>query len=504
MKTPWKPLAAALALAAAVAVPMPVSAAATVTNPGFESGLSGWTSTGSASYTEAGGRSGATRLAHWSQSAHQVETRQTLTGLSSGWFTARAWVRSSGSQKAAYLALRDCGGAEKRVAFPVSADGLWLRVAVSTLVSAGRCTIAVVSDANAGNWLNVDDIEFTSGRATVPFRGGDVSTLTKAEDKGGVYRTASGQAQDALKILGDNGMNLVRLKVWVNPADGYNTKEKVLAMAKRVKARGMALLVDFHYSDAWADPGQQRKPAAWAGYSFSRLTQAVHDHTYDVLSALRAQGTPADYAQVGNEINPGMLLPDGSSDNWPQLSTLLKSGASAVKAASSSTKVMLHLANGADLGTVRWWFDNAVSRGVPFDVVGLSYYGYWHGTLGALQQTLFDVPARYNKDVMVVETAYPFTMADADFEPNAFSDSSLLLPGYPATSEGQLSHLNDVATVIQAAPRTLGFVYWEPTWYAVPGNGWDPYNPSSGDGWDNQALFDWSGRALHGITVFNR
>ena len=205
---------------------------------------------------------------------------------------------------------------------------------------------------------------------------------------------------------------------------------------------------------------------------------------------------------MGNEINPGMLLPDGSSDNWQRLSVLLKSGVSAVKDVSPSTKVMLHLANGADQGTVRWWFDNAVAYGVPFDVVGLSYYGYWHGTLGALQQTLFDVPARYGKDVMVVETAYPFTMADADFEPNAFSDPSLLLPGYPATSEGQLAHMKDVITVVRSAPRTLGFVYWEPTWYAVPGNGWDPYNPSSGDGWDNQALFDWSGRALPSVTIF--
>src|ERR1044071_9310738 len=112
----------------------------------------------------------------------------------------------------------------------------------------------------------------------------------------------------------------------------------------------MALRVDFHSPAAWADPGQQRKPAAWTGYNFTRLSQAVYDHTYDVLNGLRAQGTPADYAQVGNEINPGMLLPDGSSNNWPQLSTLSKSGVSAVRAASPSTKVMLHLANGADLG----------------------------------------------------------------------------------------------------------------------------------------------------------
>ncbi|WP_447005937.1 glycoside hydrolase family 53 protein [Saccharothrix isguenensis] len=505
----WYAAAAVLAVAAAGAPA--ASAASSIANGGFESGTSGWTTsspngTQAASFTEPGGRSGGYRLSHWSSSAYQVETTQTLTGLANGRFTARVWVRSGGGQVQSSVALRGCGGAEQRTHVPVSAGELWIQLAVTANVTGGRCTVVLSSNARAGNWANFDDVRFDPGQTSLPIRGGDVSTLKKAEDLDAVYRTASGQQQEALQILKANGMNLVRLKVWVNPADGYNDKAKVLAMARKVKAQGLQLMVDFHYSDTWADPGRQDKPAAWASYSFQRLSQAVHDHTYDVLNALKAQGTTADVVQVGNEINGGMLWPDGSTDDWDRFATLLKSGVSAVKAVSSSTRVVLHVAKGTDTGAVRWWYDSAVARGVPFDVIGLSYYGYWHGTLGELQRTMFEAASRYDKDVLVVETAYPFTMADADYEGNAFSDASRLVPGYPATSEGQSANFRDVLTVVQAVPggRGLGAVYWEPTWYAVPGNNWDPYDPSTGSGWDNQALFDWSGRALPAIAAFNR
>ncbi len=508
MTFPRRLLAVVAALALAVGLSPPASAAATPTNGGFEAGSgtanpTGWTTSGTtgASFTEAGGHSGSYRLSHYSASAYEVETRQVLTGVSNGWHTLRVRVRSGGTS---HIALRDCGGAEQRAHLPISAGALWIELAVSAQVTTGRCTIALVSKGKAGSWANFDDVRFTAERTSLAIRGGDVSSLKKGEDHGAVYRTASGAAQDALAILKANGANYFRLKVWVNPADGYNDRDDVLAMARRVKALGLKLLVDFHYSDTWADPGKQYKPAAWASYDFARLSKAVYDHTYDVLNALKAQGTTADMVQVGNETNAGMLWPEGSIDNWDQLARLLTSGANAVKAVSSSTRVALHMANGARGADVRWWFDNAVSRNVPFDVIALSYYGYWHGTLGELQQTLFDVTARYGRDVLVAETAYPFTMADADFELNSLNDPSLLVPGYPATSEGQLANFRDVLSVVQAVPRGLGAVYWEPTWTAVPGNGWDPADPNSGDGWDNQALFDWSGRALPAITAFSR
>ena len=181
------------------------------------------------------------------------------------------------------------------------------------------------------------------------------------------------------------------------------------------------LLVDFHYSDNWADPGKQVKPAAWMNYDFEQLKKAVYDHTFDVCSSLVAQGTPPDMVQVGNEINAGMLWPDGHTydpPNWDNLAQLLIAGSNAVKACSPETQVILHIAEGGDNELARWWFDNITSRNVPFDVIGVSYYPSWHGSLGELQYNLNDISARYDKDVIVVETAYAFSDRDHDDYPN--------------------------------------------------------------------------------------
>ncbi|MEV6184554.1 glycosyl hydrolase 53 family protein, partial [Streptomyces sp. NPDC052015] len=278
------PLFAGLALTTLPATS--ARAAATLTNPGFESdgtgtatpaGWSTYSAAGqnAASFTESGGRSGSYRLTHWSASAYKVETYQYLSGLANGNYTLTAWVRSGGGQNSAYLALKNCGGTEQRTDLPVSAGG-WIRIVTPVAVTGNQCTISVNSDANAGNWLNVDDLTFTSGTTGLGIKGSDISSLAKSEAFGGVYKTGSGTTGDALTILKSAGMNYARLKVWVNPADGYNNKTRVLAMAKRVKAQGMKLLVDFHYSDTWADPGAQSKPAAWAGHSYSQLKTDVY------------------------------------------------------------------------------------------------------------------------------------------------------------------------------------------------------------------------------------
>lgn len=342
------------------------------------------------------------------------------------------------------------------------------------------------------------------GAATVQIRGGDVSSLKKNEDRGAVYYDASGARADALTVLADHGMNWARLKVWVNPADGYNNKTRVLEMAKRIKALRMGLLVDFHYSDSWADPGKQVKPAAWSRHSLAQLEQAVYDHTYDVLNALKAQGTTADMVQVGNEINPGMLLPEGSSDNtnWANLARLLNSGARAVRAVSASTRVALHLAEGGDNALFRWWFDQAVAHRVDFDVIGLSFYPYWHGSTAALRANVNDLANRYGKDLYVAETAYAFTLSGKDGG-NVFYTDQEKAGGYPATPQGQAQELRDVFAVMAQVPggHGLGVFYWEPAWTAVAGSGWDPTNPSSLNSWENQALFDLDSRPLPAMSV---
>lgn len=501
----------ALALAA---LPPRALAASTVANPDFgNTGVAspeGWNSSGdvAADFTESGGRSGY-RLTHWSASSYTVATWQTLDGLADGEYTLRAWVHTDGGQKAAYIGLSNCGGPDRRTALPVTRGyAHWVQIAVSTTVSGGRCTITLFSDANPGNYASFDDITFTPGGTDLRIRGSDLSGLKKNEDFGAIYFNAQGKPGDAMMILRDHGMNYVRLKVWVNPSDGYNNKARVLEMAARANALGLQTLIDFHYSDRWADPAHQTPPAAWTGYDLAQLEQAVYDHTLDVVGALVAQGTPPTMVQIGNEINGGMLWETGKNwwpEGWDRLAVLLKAGYRAVKAASPNTLVMLHNAEGGNNGHFRWWYDSAVARGVEWDVTGVSYYAYWHGTFAALQYNLNDIATRYGKPVVVVETAYPFTLADDDGWEQIINLESELTAGYPATPAGQAAHFRDVMSIVRAVPNGLGWgvVYWEPAWTGVAGNGWDPDDPGSGNGWENQALFDFEGRPLPAMREFH-
>jgi arabinogalactan endo-1,4-beta-galactosidase len=501
-------LATVVAAGAGMGAPAYGHHSGTVVNAGFEAGAAGWTTRGdgSASFVEAGGHAGSgSRLTHWAEGAYTVTTEQRVTGLRGGSYTLRAWVRTDGGQADVYVGLRGCGRGEERTALPRTGGTDWVQIVVSTKVTAGRCTIVLHSGANPGNWAHFDDITLTRGAvAPAPIRGADVSTLKKNEDFGAVYFDQRGRERNALSILRSEGMNYARLKVWVNPTDGYNNLARVLEMADRIDRLGMGLVIDFHYSDRWADPGQQNKPRAWANLSFPDLQQAVYDHTYEVLRALRRQGTPADIAQLGNEINGGMLWPDGRWDNWDGLAALLISATDAAHDASPRTKTMLHLAEGGNNGGHVWWFDNAIARGVEFDIIGVSHYRYWHGTFGSLQANLFDLTTRYGKDIAVMEAAYGFTLEENDSTPNIFNPSLEQAAGYPATPQGQADLFRDTFTVVNAVPGVLGVFYWEPTWTAVEGAGWDPDDPTSGDGWENQALFDYQGRALPAIDVFNQ
>jgi arabinogalactan endo-1,4-beta-galactosidase len=297
--------------------------------------------------------------------------------------------------------------------------------------------------------------------------------------------------------------------VWVDPADGFHTKERILPMAKRAKDLGMGVLIDFHYSDFWADPGRQDTPAAWADYDLDALKAAVYDHTYEVCSALVEQSTPPDIIQIGNEINGGMLWPVGAlaTYNWEsfdELAVLLKQGVKAVKNCSPNTKIMLHLAEAGNYGLLNWWYGNIIEQHVPFDIMGLSYYPFWHGGLDNLQTTLNDIATQYNKDIILVEFAYPFTLETDDSLENIVSDPSLLTAGYPATPEGQRVMTRRIMNIVSQIPKGhgLGVFYWDATWTAVEGNGWDPTDPNSENGWENQALFDFDGVVLPALLEF--
>ena len=485
-------------------------AAPSLVNPGFEDpaaegGVSGWSVSGDegAVLVEDHGHNGGFRLTHTARSVYRVETTQTVNGLANDWYTLSGWVRSSGGQEVVYMGL-DCGGGEARVNIPATTPGYrWIRLTVSTQAVNGECTIRLRTESRPDTYTSFDDIELTPGRVALSILGADISSLKKSEDFGGVYRYRDGTQADALQILKDNGMNYARLRVWVDPADGYHNKAEIVEMAQRIKQMDMKLLVDFHYSDDWADPGKQYKPAAWKSLDFEQLTQAVYDHTYDVVSALVAVGAAPDMVQVGNEINAGMLWPDGDYNHFDNLAALLKAGSKAVKEASPTTLVMLHIAEGGDNEMARWWFDNITRRGVPFDVIGISFYPIWHGTLAMLQANLNDISARYDKDVIVVETAYPFTAEEDDGLSNS-GGINLKVDGYPYTPEGQREMLRDIMAVVRGVNngRGLGIFWWDATWTAVPGNGWDTKAPSSENGWENQALFDYDDRALPALEEF--
>jgi beta-galactosidase len=313
-------------------------------------------------------------------------------------------------------------------------DGAWLRSLFN-----GKCQAIIQSGTTpgmikfkakaAGLWDGETDIQTISPESVAAVTidkkyqlppqqkkevdkmlGADISFLPELEARGMKF-SDNGVEKDAVQILKDHGFNYVRLRIFNDPArdSGYspgkgfcdlaNTKK----MAKRVKDAGMKLLLDFHYSDYWADPGKQYKPAAWRGLSFEELKKAVYDYTKDVIQQLKDQGTTPDMVQIGNEINHGIIWPEGNVSNFDGLAQLINAGTTATLSVDPSIIMMLHVALGGQNDESVFFIDNMLARGVYFDVIGESYYPKWHGTLDDLRDNLSDLVRRYNKDVIVVE-----------------------------------------------------------------------------------------------------
>ena len=332
--------------------------------------------------------------------------------------------------------------------------------------------------------------------------GHDLSFAVQERAAGAVY-TDNGRAALPERILADHGANYVRLRLWVNPPAGYSDLRSVLTMARRAKAAGMRLLLDPHYSDFWADPQKQPVPAAWAGQDLPTLARTVRTYTRDVLDALAAQGTPVDMLQLGNEIRNGILWPVGQLDwtagtGWDALGALLRAAAAGARDARGATpKLMVHFDQGGDNAFSRTFYDHVVAQHVPFDIIGLSYYPFWHGTLSQLRANAGDLATRYDKDVAIAETQYGWTMDNGDQLGNFLWQDSQLVPGYPATPNGQLGFLSDLLSIVAAIPEGhgAGVFYWQPEW--IPGVGWAP---GEGTPNDNLTLFDFTGRALPSIA----
>ncbi len=303
-------------------------------------------------------------------------------------------------------------------------------------------------------------------------KGADISWITEMESSGKKFYDSTNAQKEILSVLKGVGMNVVRLRVWVNPSGGWNNKADVLAKAIRAKNLGLLIMIDFHYSDTWADPGNQTKPAAWMGKNISELKLALAAHTTDVLTALKSAGISPEWVQVGNETNDGMLWPEGkASTNMNVFTQFVNAGYDAVKSVFPSSKVIVHISNGWDNGLFRWIFDGIKNNGGKWDVIGMSLYptpSNWTVINAQALANMNDLVARYGKEVMVVEVGMSW---DSPNECHSF--------------------LTDIISKTKSISgnKGLGVLYWEPEAY----NNWNGYTLGA---------FDNTGKPTKALNAF--
>lgn len=330
-----------------------------------------------------------------------------------------------------------------------------------------------------------DDREF--------MRGADISSLVEVEAAGAKFYNLDGRQGNLLSILKSHGFNWIRLRVWTRQ-DGRLVAEDSLKLARRAKRAGFKLLVDFHYSDTWADPEKQTTSAIWSGLDEKELAYAVEDYTRRACERFIAAKARPDAVQIGNELNNGFLWPRGKIwgagekiGGMGGFIGLLKAASRGVRAADKDAKIVIHLADGGDNALYRSIFDPLTAVGVDFDLIGLSFYPYWHGEARTLKANLEDLSARYGKKLVVVETAYAWTKQWGDGKTNVFPVNN------EASVEIQRAKVREVVEAVKSVKGGAGVFYWEPAW--LP-------NDKGGSPWENQALFDFRGHAIPSIDIW--
>ena len=325
---------------------------------------------------------------------------------------------------------------------------------------------------------------------TLPFiKAADMSYLPLIESEGTVFYNNQLVAEDALQTLKKSGCNTIRIRLWHSPSDHHSGFNEVKLLAQRVKSLGMKVWLTVHYSDTWADPGQQSKPSVWNNLSFNQLKSQFEQYTQQIVNQIHP-----DIIQIGNEINNGFVFPEGNlTNNESQFLSLLASASNVIRTQSPSTKIMLHYAG---IQGASWFFSKTAA--IDYDYIGLSYYPVWHGTdLNLLQQTLTSLGQTYSKKVLIAETSYPFTLGWNDWTNNVLGQTNQLHPNYPATLDGQKNFLEQIKTTIQQTPNGVGFCYWGAEWIAFRGT-----QASNGSSWENQALWDFNHKSVPAMTIF--
>ena len=358
-------------------------------------------------------------------------------------------------------------------------------------------------------------------------KGMDLSTLLELERCGAKYYE-DGKEKDILDIMKEHDVDTIRLRLWNDPKSeegepygaGNNDLAETIAIGKKVTAAGFGVLLNFHYSDFWADPGKQIKPKAWKDFGVDELEQAVYDFTLENLTKIIEAGVNVTMIQVGNELSNGLLWPEGKVPDYDNIAKFVNAGIRACRKVNADIPIMIHLDNGGNNELYVRWFTNFIERGEEFEYIGLSYYPFWHGSLDQLEFNMNDIAKRFNKDLIIAEVSMGFTMDSyqeyeklADSERKGYATKPELVEkiDYPMTIEGQADFtkdfLNRVANVVDDHGK--GFFWWEPAWIPVPGSGWA--TPASlkymndpgpcGNEWANQALFDYDGNVLPALDV---
>ena len=362
--------------------------------------------------------------------------------------------------------------------------------------------------------------------------GMDASAVPSLEASGVKYYNYNGEEQDVFQTLAQSGINYIRVRVWNDPFDaeqnGYGggncNIDTAVAIGQRATKYGMKLLVNFHYSDFWADPAKQMVPKAWKGMTIEEKTDALYAYTVESLNKLKDTKVDVGMVQIGNETTGGM---SGETD-WAKITTLMQAGSKAVREVFPDAMVAIHFANPEKAGSYSDHAKRLDYYGVDYDVFASSYYPFWHGTLENLTQVLTKIHETYHKKVMVVETSYAYTAEDSDFNGNTIGQGSLVTQSYPYTVQGQATCIRDVIQCVANIPGGIGVCYWEGTWITVGQNSWEENHEKwekFGSGWasshaagydpedagkyyggcavDNQALFDPNGKPLDSLRIFN-
>ena len=365
------------------------------------------------------------------------------------------------------------------------------------------------------------------------------ASCVPALEKGGVrYFDFDGTEKDVYEILSQNGINYIRVRIWNDPYDakgnGYGGGncdiDNAVEIGKRATAYGMKLLVNFHYSDFWADPGKQMTPKAWKNMGIEEKCEALYQYTKESLQRLVDAGVDVGMVQIGNETN-GALCGEKSSDlgGWARITQLMNAGSKAVREICPDAMIAIHFANPENADSYVSYGKNLAYYQVDYDVFASSYYPYWHGTLENLSQVLSNIAKTYGKKVMVSETSYAFTPEDTDFNGNTIGEGSAVVTDYPMTVQGQANLVCAVIdTVVNKTENGIGVFYWEGTWISAGGSSWEEnsrlweengsgwassfaaeYDPKDAGQWyggcavDNQAFFDAKGHVLESLKVFS-